>query len=87
MSDLKFTNSKSIANFKEVNNINLIRFIKNPKTNKVFFTCDNGMSGKISDTAKDADVKDMMISTCNDEENGEFLMIHVSNDANVFRTL
>ena len=87
---LKFNNTVSIARFKAVNGISTINVIKNPHTEKRFFTCpdDSKLSGKIAEKVNFTEP--LFISECADTESGDlFLMLHnrADNTANVVATL
>lgn len=87
---LNFTNTVSIARFKAVNTVSAISIIKNPATDKKFFTCpdDSSLSGKI---AEEIDLNlPLYISDCTNPDTGEtFRMLHnrADNSANVVATL
>ena len=90
MNALNFNNTVSIARFKTINGISTINVIKNPHTEKRFFTCpgDSKISGKIAE--KINFTEPLFISECADPDSGEtFMLLHnrADNTANIVATL
>ncbi len=88
--NLKFTKSVSLNRFKALMGINKINVVKNPHTDKVFFTSpeDSEIRGTIANTIDYS--KELMVSTMVDSETGStFLMLHNAGNssANVLQTL
>ena len=88
--NLKFTKSVSLNRFKAVQGITKINIVKNPKTDKTFFTCpeDSDIRGTIASSTDFS--KEIMVSTMVDSETGNsFLMLHNpgNSSANVIQTL
>jgi hypothetical protein len=76
-STINFNRTMSVAAFKASRNISTINVVKNPHTEKLFFTCpdDSDVSGKVS-TKLDT-TKPLCISDFADTESGEkFLLLH-----------
>jgi hypothetical protein len=85
MAELVFSNSKTIGQFKADNNVSKIDIVKNPKTEKIFFSYVGG-SGAVSSKWVRSEVS--IISTVSDRETGEtFLMLHNEGVSNVIDTL
>ena len=77
MSDKKlvFKTTKTLADFKAQANIKEIEILKNPNTNKLFFTTELG-SGAVSNSFdKNEDVYISLVHPKGDSSN-QFLMIH-----------
>lgn len=90
MDTLTYIESVSLNRFKTINGISKINIVKNPKTDKIFFTCpeDSKFSGKVSKVIDYA--QPLMVSTCMDKETGaQFYMLHNQADssANVLQAL
>lgn len=90
MNALNFNNTVSIARFKTINGISTINVIKNPHTEKRFFTCpeDSKLSGKIAE--KINFTEPLFVSECSDPDSGEtFMLLHnrTDNTANIVATL
>ena len=88
--NLTFTKTMSVSRFKSVNGISKINVIKNPKTEKLFFSCpdDSSISGKVANELDYS--KDLSVSECVSTEDGSvFYMLHNAGDtsANVQQTL
>lgn len=84
--NLSFSNTNGLKPFLISKGATKINLVKNPKTDKVFFTTDvAGISGKVSDKVKKLSAE-LQVSACTDNDNPEetFLMLHTANDANVF---
>ena len=87
---LKFNSTVSINRFKAVNNISAINVIKNPHTQKRFFTCpdDSSISGKIAEKINFGEP--LFVSECADTDSGEsFRLLHnrADNTPNVVQVL
>lgn len=90
MNALNFNNTVSIARFKAINGITTINVVKNPHTEKRFFTCpeDSKLSGKISE--KINFTEPLFVSECADPDSSEtFMLLHnrTDNTANIVATL
>ena len=86
---LQFTETYSVARFKELKGVTTLEIIKNPHTEKTFFTCpdDSTVSGKVG--SQDW-THNPAISLCVDSESGDtFYMLHKkgSSNQNVVATL
>ena len=89
-STLQFRETYSVPRFKQVKGISSLNIIKNPHTDKMFFTCpdDSTVSGKVS--TKDNWQDNPAISLCVDTSTGEqFYLLHKqgSQNNNVVATL
>ena len=80
---LKFGTQYSVNEFKANHSGDSIKLVKNPHTNKVFFTCGS-TSGKVSLVWNNA--KKTVISEVNDGTES-FLMLHNASDTNVIAEL
>jgi len=88
---LNFSQTRTVEKFKSDHGVTDIQVIKNPHTNKLFFTSpeDSDVSGKVSKSIDWDD--DLRISQCTDKESGDtFFMLHnkgADPQQNVQRTL
>ena len=64
---LTFALTLGLTAFMNAHDIDTLKAIKSPKTNKFFFTTDIGMSGKISEAlSTKGNYKDCSVSLCTD---------------------
>lgn len=85
MAELSFSNPRTISQFRADNNISKIDIVKNPKTDKIFFSYVGG-SGAVSTKWVKSEVS--IVSTVTDTETGvTFLMLHNEGVSNVIDSL
>jgi len=88
---LTFALTLGLTAFMSAHSIDTLKVIKSPKTSKLFFTSDAGVSGKISEAlVAKGNYDDCSISLCTDptaaagsDEAKPFHMMHLSNEDNV----
>lgn len=79
---LKFIKTLSVADFKAQNNNNGIDIIKNPNTDKLFFTCGH-TTGAVSSDYKESPCVSLVVGT----DDVEFWLIHKKATANTVDSL
>ena len=84
MSDLRFTQSWTIPNFKASQGVEIINISKNPETKSRYFDC-GAVRGPVSKSFDSS--KECLISLCVDEDGVTFHMLHNRTLANVVETL
>ena len=82
-----FINTYSIEQFKKLHDISEINIIKNPHTDKLFFTTDSEIRGTVSTKFEDLIKDEKSISECADENGEVFWMIHKKQKDNVVVSL
>ena len=80
---MTFGQKYSVSAFKAMHNASKLDVIKNPHTDKVFFTCGSA-SGKVSTKGY---TPSPVITECTDEDGKTFFMLHSEADTNVLDTL
>ena len=76
MTELSFVATYSIAEFKELYNVAKIDIIKNPTTEKLFFTANTGIGTTIRGAVSMDYKENTSISKVIGSENEEFYLIH-----------
>jgi len=82
MNQLTFIRTMSVSAFKAAVGANSIDIIESPKTGKLFFTSDNGITGAVSTVEGD-----VCVSSVRGDDGTEFYLIHAKSDGNIKRTL
>ena len=81
---LKFISTQSISQFKNLQKVDKIDIVKNPKTDKLFLSWAGG-TGAVA--AKYDSSKPKVISLMQDNEGTQFFMLHNEQTSNVVESL
>ena len=82
MSELTFIRTMSVSAFKTLVSATSIDIIESPKTHKLFFSTDNGITGAVSTFEGD-----VCVSSVKGDDGAEFYLIHAKSEGNIKRTL
>jgi len=83
MDKIRFIWTKSVDAFKKEEGISVIDLVRNPKTSKLFFTCNGEVRGAASEKVIDAERVAVSLVEANDKE---FLLLHAQSSNNVVRS-
>lgn len=78
---LKFINTYTVAEFKELFGVVKIDIIKNPHTSKLFFTCNSKDLGSKSGPVSDDYATNPAISLVEGDDKEQFYIIHKKGSA------
>ena len=81
---LTFVSTQSISQFKDLQKVDKVDIIKNPKTDKLFLAWSGG-TGAVA--AKYNSAKPKVISLMQDNEGVQFFMLHNEQTGNVVESL
>ena len=82
--NLTFVSTSTLAEFKAAKSVSSLDIVKNPKTEKIFFSCSS-TSGAVS--SKWTSKEPSMISVVKGEDSVEFFMLHNKASVNVIETI